>query len=552
MEAFLGGDKGWSVASQYKNAVVTICIGDEYLHIWKTMCRPNWLTYCERFGFDLIVVIDHLDNSELSRSRSPSWQKLLVLEQTWARQYERILWMDADIIISRDAPNILDSVPDPGAVGICLSGGQMSEAEQHIYVERLYGLRIPPEIAQRNWLQHHQSCFEEVGIMQTRIPMYNGGLLVVSPFHHAFFLREIYCRNGDSRLYEQPFLSAALAAGKAVKVVSPRFNWSVHEAFLLHFLDRNRAITLDEILVFVRNEMNKAYFLHFAGSMPIMKWLFQSGNFLLEAEKAPLGELHSINSTPMPEKKTKIEFSTGDYVSPGLERIQPDSYFPNMVSGDPRTCSWQYLRPNSPHTWYIDKRLPGIGFLSRDEATLLYNTALKAAGKPALEIGCFMGWSACHLALAGVRLDIIDPLLSHVQVYESVSSSLQKAGVLERCNLIPGTSPDAVKVLATENGRRWNLIFIDGDHEGVAPQRDAEVCCNFAAADDCLVLFHDLYSPFVAEGLRFFKQRGWSVRIYNTTQIIGVAWRGEMRPIDHIPDPRLGTFLPAHLKDLIG
>ena len=312
----------------------------------------------------------------------------------------------------------------------------------------------------------------------------------------------------------------------------------------LHFLQRpSHPVTdklIDQLLFVLRNEMAKAYFLHFAGSMPTMTLLYQLGIHSLDAAVGASAALNAAASAN----------PDGDYVSPGLLPVRPDAHFPDMILGDANASSWAYLRPKSPHNWYIDQRWPGIGFLSRDEAHILYNAALQAAGKPALEIGAFMGWSACHLALAGVDLDVIDPLFDNPMVKEAVLASLKSAGILDHCRLISGSSPAAVKELALRENKRWSLIFIDGDHEDDGPLRDAECCIQYAA-DDCIVLFHDLYAPSVAEGFRVFKRRGWATRVYNTSQVMGIAWRGTMRPVEHVPDPRLGSALPRHLDDLI-
>jgi len=242
------------------------------------------------------------------------------------------------------------------------------------------------------------------------------------------------------------------------------------------------------------------------------------------------------------------EMPAGDYVSPGLLRVRADGHFPNMTLGDPKGHPWPYLRQGSPHNWYIDRRNRNIGFVSRDEAHILFNTALKFEGMPALEIGCFLGFSTCHLALGGVRLDVVDPALRDANVMTSVGQSLTSAGVMDACRLIPEPSPAAVERLADREGRRWSLAFIDGDHEGEAPRRDAEVCAHFLTPD-ALVLFHDLLSPHVAAGLHFFRERGWKTRIYRTSQIMGVAWRGKIEPITHIPDPALSPDLPPHLAE---
>ena len=237
----------------------------------------------------------------------------------------------------------------------------------------------------------------------------------------------------------------------------------------------------------------------------------------------------------------------GDYVSPGFQVIRPDRCFPSMTIGNPSTQPWQYLRREIPHNWYVDGRQPYVGFLSRDEAHILYNTALKFAGKPALEIGCWLGWSACHLALAGVELDVVDPMLGREDFLGSVTSSLTMAGVIDRVNLIPGYSPAAVVDLVQAQNRQWSLIFIDGNHEVPGPLEDAIACAQFAAPD-AMILFHDLAAPAVAQGLDYLKSQGWQTMVYQTMQIMGVAWRGDVQPVAHQPDPSVNWQLPVHLQ----
>ncbi len=243
----------------------------------------------------------------------------------------------------------------------------------------------------------------------------------------------------------------------------------------------------------------------------------------------------------------KAMLPNGDYVSPGFKIIQPDLAFPNMIIGDAKTCTWQYLRREIPHNWYVDKRQPIIGFLSRDEAHILYNTALKFKGKKALEIGCWLGWSACHMALAGVELDVIDPLLTQKDFYTNVSDSLKAAEVFEKVNLVGGYSPTAVEELASQLQRKWSLIFIDGNHDAPGPLDDA-IICEQLAEDNALILFHDLSAPDVAQGLDYFKEKGWNTMVYQTMQIMGVAWRGNAEPVQHQPDPNVIWHLPEHLS----
>lgn len=280
---------------------------------------------------------------------------------------------------------------------------------------------------------------------------------------------------------------------------------------------------------------------------------------------APLGVIHAANATkrsffplecldggPLPRTlgyQGVGLIPPGDYVSPGLSTIFPDAGFPQMVLGEREGNPWPYLRKTIPHNWYVDRRIPNWGFCSRDEAHILYNTALRFRGRRALEIGCLMGWSACHLALGGVLLDIVDPLLGNDDVRASVTFSLETTTQGSQILLAIGQSPDHLHDLARSRGS-WSLFFIDGDHEGDAPLNDT-IACEKYAAPDAAMLFHDLTSPHVAAGLAYLRDCGWKIRVYHTAQIMGVAWRGDFIPVEHQPDPRVRWDVPAHLVPLL-
>jgi hypothetical protein len=235
----------------------------------------------------------------------------------------------------------------------------------------------------------------------------------------------------------------------------------------------------------------------------------------------------------------------GDYVSPGLKVVVPDAHFPHLTRGDPARSDWPHLRRWVPHRWYVDARAPAVGFVSRDEAAILYNTALRFRGRRALEVGCWMGWSACHLALGGVSLDVLDPSLARPVVRDSVESSLASAGVRGLVNLVAEPSPEGVAPLA--GGRRWSLFFVDGNHEAPGPVRDAEACAAHAD-EDALVLFHDLAAPAVGAALDRLRELGWRTLVYQTMQVMGAAWRGRAAPVAHAPDPAVDWRLPDHLR----
>jgi predicted O-methyltransferase YrrM len=235
-----------------------------------------------------------------------------------------------------------------------------------------------------------------------------------------------------------------------------------------------------------------------------------------------------------------------NYASPGLQTVHLEHLFPHLSAGDRAANDWPYLRREVPHVWYVDSRFPTMGFLSTDEATLLHALAKPFAGKRALEIGCWRGWSTAHLLAAGVVLDVIDPVLVEPAAYDELATIAHKLGAGNRTTLHSLPSPQGIAEAAKVHGEPWTFIFIDGDHEPPGPVLDALSVTRYAA-DDAMMVFHDLASPFVAAGLDSLRELGWSTRVYQTMQVMGVAWRGAVEPVVHIPDPKVSWSIPEHL-----
>ncbi|MBR7619481.1 hypothetical protein JKL49_08790 [Phenylobacterium sp. 20VBR1] len=263
------------VAPAHRQAIVTVLVGETYEQVWRVMCQSNWQAYADRHGFDLIGIAHRPDMSPRGQARSPAWQKLLVLDQPWSAAYDRIVWIDADIVIAGDAPNILREVPDPTKIGASISGAQFSEAEKHIYFERLHNVTVDPQLAPLAWRFTEDNGYAESEIDGEGAPMLNTGVLVMSPQHHNALLKEIYATESASRLYEQPGLSREIARRGLLTPITPRFNWVIHERRFLDFADIETVEHPDmpRLINHLRNELSKAYFLHFAGSMSIMQHL---------------------------------------------------------------------------------------------------------------------------------------------------------------------------------------------------------------------------------------------------------------------------------------
>ncbi len=240
---------------------------------------------------------------------------------------------------------------------------------------------------------------------------------------------------------------------------------------------------------------------------------------------------------------------TKDYVAEGLATPAVDHLFPNMIVADKGASTWPYLRRDVDHPFRVDRRDPTVGFINRDEASLLYSNARLFAGRRGIEVGAWRGWSTAHLIASGLAsLHVVEPLLADAAWRAEFVQVVKGAGGDATVILVPEKSPVAVQRLG-EEGVRWSFAFIDGDHDGDAPLRDALVCARFLDAT-AMLLFHDLVSPHVANALRGLMDRGWNVMAYQTAQMMGVAWRGEVAPVAHKPDPGQRWRVPEHLRDI--
>ena len=282
-----------------RQALVTLVLGDQYRAQWHALCEPGWRRYAERHNFDIICLEEPLDTSPRAQQRSASWQKCLILSQPFAAHYERLVWLDADILINpATAPNILDGLP-VNRVGAVSSYG--SPTPEHYAVANARNISLwqsRGSLAQHDptpasyYARHGLPDAQHADVIQT-------GMLVLSPEHHRATLEAVYTdyehRPSDWQ-YEMPPLSHELLRRESVQWLDSRFNtiWLLyallHYPFLYHAqrprdwrrrLGRrlDRTLGLDR-LADVRRACATAaylnsYFLHFAAAFAEARWVDQ-------------------------------------------------------------------------------------------------------------------------------------------------------------------------------------------------------------------------------------------------------------------------------------
>lgn len=249
-----------------RKALVTLAVGASFQQRWEQVCRPNWQEYADRHCYDLVCIQHPLDISPAAKRRSPAWQKCLVLSQDFSAEYERIVWVDLDILLNPHAPDVAEGVPieKVGAVDEysipTRSQHQSTLAKLYSYWDSIGAPYIRNPTA--------ESYYQVYGF-QTGFPyVVQTGVMVLSPRHHRQILEFVYDNyedKGHTWNYEMRPLSYELLKAECVHWLDPRFNylWGLYQAVNFPFLmDNPNSELLPSCLGEARR---RTYFLHFAG-----------------------------------------------------------------------------------------------------------------------------------------------------------------------------------------------------------------------------------------------------------------------------------------------
>ena len=249
-----------------RTLLVTIAIGDRHWPRWNHYCRPSWERYAARHGFDVHCVQEPLDESERGRSRSPSWQKCLVLGQPFAQGYDRVVWIDADVVINPEAPSIVEAVPAE-KVGAADEFAALPLIDPRGYPDSpldLWEFTARAMTRSGTGPEHYRTWGLPGGFDQA----VQAGVLVLSPAHHRAVLERVYDEYEDveGALFEMGPLSYELLRAGLVEWLDQRFNtlWMHHRARYAPFLVDNPAHP--RAADAVAKGIGDVYFMHFAAS----------------------------------------------------------------------------------------------------------------------------------------------------------------------------------------------------------------------------------------------------------------------------------------------
>lgn len=173
------------------------------------------------------------------------------------------------------------------------------------------------------------------------------------------------------------------------------------------------------------------------------------------------------------------------------------------------------------------------GYMTADEAAILYHVA-KLRPSVWLEIGSFVGWSAAHLAMAGVAVLAVDQEYTDRNAIKlRAEENLKAAHLLANVELIGNSSDGFFQDAPIDY---FDGVFIDGNHDAPEPLRDAQRALTALNARGVIVL-HDYAGRPIRDAVDWLFDQGFKVRIYQTPAQLAVCWRGDFTPPGHTPDP---------------
>jgi predicted O-methyltransferase YrrM len=178
---------------------------------------------------------------------------------------------------------------------------------------------------------------------------------------------------------------------------------------------------------------------------------------------------------------------------------------------------------------------PGCGYISDEEAAIIYQTAQAFPGTW-VEVGAHTGWSGAHIALGAGELVALEPMFYQVGFFRRARENWGRAGVWDRVLPIAYGS-DRYFAEGGASDVVFSGAFIDGDHEPGMPLQDARLVLP-RMSERCCVAFHDFVGPPVREAVTWLvREQGFRFRVYDTMGMLAVCWRGDFAPVEHAGDP---------------
>lgn len=231
--------------------VVTICIGEKYLQQYNSLFRPSQEKYANKCGYDFKIITDFI--AEPKHSDLISFNKILVCDYNWQKDYDFIIFIDADIIINENTPPIHSEYIFGDKIGVV--NQSQPNLQARLLCQRHKGFEVTA--------QDYYKLKSNHDIVTDHI--INTGVLVIQPKKHKLFLRNIFKSYHDKQIgnksgfhYEQSVIGYEIQKNDMYFFMDMKWNalWANNKYY--NNTIRKKSLTLQEFF-------NENYFIHLAG-----------------------------------------------------------------------------------------------------------------------------------------------------------------------------------------------------------------------------------------------------------------------------------------------
>ena len=194
-----------------KTCLVTIVIGDKFNALYNEFSRARFEASCRKWGYDLKVITEPVRDLP---GKKLTWQKQCLQDLPWFNQYDKICFMDSDILIAKDAPELPD-VP-PGKIGCVLDKGPF-QVNSGVLI-----FQPGPEVVAvfEESLKDTDPFWDQKSL--TRVLQETGRIhLIDRHFHRMFYLR---CWTAFGSIFGRHWVYHALHGKKKLKLIQ-RLLW---------------------------------------------------------------------------------------------------------------------------------------------------------------------------------------------------------------------------------------------------------------------------------------------------------------------------------------
>lgn len=234
-----------------KVLIVTIALGEKYIAQYNNTFRESQEAYARKNGYDFKVVTDFLE-TELSgrHTGTISFQKILVGNEPWSQQYDKIVYLDADVFVNIDAPPI-HSIDTGDKIGMVNEYYQPSY-EERLAIQKRKGWEANPT-------EYYKLASEEFVLDTDKV--LNTGVFIIQPRIHKDFLYGIYAKH----------VANAIDHPRKFHFEQSAIGYEIQKHNMYHLLDNKwNAIWVINLLAEGKPKSmyefyKDNYFLHFAG-----------------------------------------------------------------------------------------------------------------------------------------------------------------------------------------------------------------------------------------------------------------------------------------------